>query len=222
MKKIILILFALVSQFNYGQTTIDLSDFDDVKVFDKLNVTLIASNENKAVITGTNQSEVEVVNKRGLLKIRMDVTKLMSGDGIKVTLYFKKIQSIDANEGSIIVCEDPFKQTTLDLATQEGAQITAVLNVDKTKIKAYSGGIINVSGKAVTQSVIINSGGILKASELQTSQTTVSISAGGNAEINASTLVDAKVKAGGDIYIYGKPKQIIQETLLGGRITEKE
>ena len=222
MKKIILLLFVLVTQFNYAQTTIDLSDFDDVKVFDKLNVTLIASSENRAVVTGTNQSEVELVNKRGLLKIRMDVTKLMSGDGLKVTLYFKKIQSIDANEGSVVICEDTFKQTTLDLATQEGAQITAILDVDKTKIKAYSGGIINVSGKAVTQSVIINSGGILKASELETSQTTVSISAGGNAEILASTLVDAKVKAGGDIIIYGKPKQILQETLLGGRITEKQ
>jgi hypothetical protein len=221
MKKIILLGFVFLTQLTFAQTTIDPKDFDDLKVFDKLNVTLIASNENKVVITGTNQSDVEVVNKNGLLKIRMPLAKTMSGDAIKVTLYFKKIQSIDANEGSTVVCADTFKQTTLDLSTQEGASITVVLDVDKTSIKAYSGSIINLSGKAITQSVSINSGGILKASNLVTSQTTVSVSAGGNAEVKASTLVDAKVKAGGTIAIYGKPKEIKQETLFGGSIIQK-
>jgi hypothetical protein len=221
MKKIILLGFVFLTQFTFAQTTIDLGDFDDLKVFDKLNVTLIASNENKVIITGTNQSDVEVVNKNGLLKIRMPLTKTMSGDVIKVTLYFKKIQSIDANEGSTVTCTDTFKQTTIDFGTQEGASITAAIDVDKTTIKAYSGGIINLSGKAITQSVSINSGGILKASDLETSQTTVSVSAGGNAEVKASTLVDAKVKAGGTIAIYGKPKEIKQETLFGGSIVQK-
>jgi hypothetical protein len=221
MKRIILVGFVFLAQFTFAQTTIDPKDFDDLKVFDKLNVTLIASNENKVLITGTNQSDVEVVNKNGLLKIRMPLTKTMSGDAIKVTLYFKKIQSIDANEGSTVTCADTFKQTNLDLSTQEGASITVVLDVDKTSIKAYSGGIINLSGKAITQSVSINSGGILKASNLETSQTTVNVSAGGNAEVKATTLVDAKVKAGGSITIYGKPKQIKQETFMGGSIITK-
>ena len=192
-----------------------------MKVFDKLNVTLIASNENKAVITGTSQSKVEIVNKNGLLKIRMPLTKIMSGDEAKVTLYFKKIQSIDANEGSTVTCADIFKQTTFDLGTQEGAKITVVLDVEKASIKAYSGGIIKIIGKAVTQSVSINSGGILEASDLETSQTTVSVSAGGSADVKASTLVDAKVKAGGTITIYGKPKELRQETFMGGTIVQK-
>jgi hypothetical protein len=32
-------------------------------------------------------------------------------------------------------------------------------------------------------------------------------------EIHATTLVDAKVKAGGSIFIYGKPKQINKEVI---------
>ncbi|REG98896.1 head GIN domain-containing protein [Flavobacterium aquicola] len=221
MKRIILIGFVFLAQFTFAQTTIELKDFDEVKVFDKLNVTLIASTENKAVITGTSQSKVEVVNKNGLLKIRMPLTKIMSGDEVKVTLYFKKIQSIDANEGSSVTCADIFKQTSITLGTQEGAKITAVLEVEKATIKAYSGGIIKIIGKAVTQSVLINSGGILEAGDLETSQTTVSLSAGGSADVRASSLVDAKVKAGGTIFIYGKPKEIKQETFMGGTIVQK-
>ncbi|AOW08770.1 head GIN domain-containing protein [Flavobacterium gilvum] len=221
MKRIISVVFIFLAHFTFAQTTITLADFDDVKVFDQLKVTLIASDETKAVITGTEQSKVEIVNKNGLLKIRMPLTKILSGNEASVTLYFKRIHTIDANEGSIVNCADVFKQTSLNLNTQEGAKITVVIDVDKTAIKAVSGGIVVVRGKAVTQSVIVNSGGIFKGRELATSQTTVSISAGGSADVNATTLVDAKVKAGGTIFVYGKPKELKQETLMGGTVVQK-
>lgn len=221
MKRIVLVFFVFLAQITFAQTTIDLGDFTDLKVFDKLSVNLVASDENKAEITGTSQSKVEIVNKNGLLKIRMPLTKILSGDEAKVTLYFKKIYSIDANEGSSVICADVFKQTTLDLKTQEGAAITAVLDVDKVLIKAFSGGIIKIIGSAATQSVSINSGGILEAGDLETSQTTVTISAGGSAAIKATVLVDAKVKVGGTVSVYGKPKELRQETFMGGTIVQK-
>ena len=222
MKKIILITFVMISQLNFGQTTIKLENFDELRVFDQLNVTLIQSSENKVVITGNNESYFEAVNKNGVLKIRMTLTKILSGADTKVTLYYKNIQSIDANEGSIVRGEEVFKQTTIKLAAQEGAMIDVELDVDNTTEKLNSGGIINVSGKAVTQKATITSGGIFNAKNLETSQTTVSVSAGGSADVNASTLVNAKVNAGGTISIYGKPKEIKQQAFAGGSITEKE
>lgn len=221
MKRIILVVFVLLTQINYGQKTINLDDFDELKVFDQLNVTLISSDENKMVITGTNQGNVETVNRNGLLKIRIYLTEIFKDNrDIKVTLYFKELQSIDANEGSMVSCDDTFKQIAMDFSAQEGARIEAMIDVEKTSIKAFSGGIINLSGKAVNQRVSIHTGGVLEAKDLETSQTTITISAGGNAEINATTLVDAKVNAGGTIHIYGKPKQIKQQELAGGKITE--
>lgn len=221
MKKIILVTFVMISHFSFGQTTINLGDFDEVKVFDQLNVTLIPSTENKLIVSGTNESSFETVNKNGVLKLRMKLTKLLSGEDIKVTLYFKNLQSIDANEGSIVSSKNIFRQTTMNLSSQEGAMIEVDLDVDNTTSKLNSGGIINASGKAVTQKVTITSGGIFNAKNLETSQTTVSVSAGGSADVNAKTLVDAKVKAGGTISIYGKPKEIKKETFAGGTIVSK-
>jgi len=221
MKKLILLVFVLITQLNFSQITIKLDNFEELRVFDQLNVTLIASNENKVVIVGENQSRVEVINKKGVLKIRMSITKAFSGADIKITLYFKNIKSIDANEGSIVSCAAVFKQTTMELSSQEGAMIEVDLDVDNATTKLYSGGIINLSGTAVSQRSTINSGGILNAKNFETSQTTITVSAGGSADINASTLVDAKVNAGGNIYIYGKPKEIKQQTFAGGNITEK-
>ena len=222
MKRIILVVFVLLTQLNYSQTTINLGDFDKIKVFDQLNVTLIPSTENKIEVTGTNQANVEIVNRNSLLKIRISLTKILEDNkDLKVNLYFKNIQSIDANEGSMVSCKTVFKQTTMELSAQEGAMIEAELDVDNATAKLNSGGIINLLGKAATQKATITSGGILNAKNLETSQTNVSITAGGSADVNASTFVEAKVNAGGTITIFGKPKQIKQQAFAGGTIIEK-
>ncbi|TRX09699.1 head GIN domain-containing protein [Flavobacterium gawalongense] len=221
MKKLVIIAFVLLSQITNAQVTRNLGDFDELKVFDKINVKLISSSENKVVITGDRADEVETVNKNGELKIRMPFPQLLSGNNIVVKLYFKNIESIVANEGSYISGEAAFKQTILDLNAKAGSEINIDINVDKVNVKANAGGIIKLSGKALNQDVVITSGGILKASELHTSQTSISVAAGGKAEIYATALVDAKVKAGGSIYIYGKPKQINKEVFIGGTIIEK-
>ena len=59
------------SFFSIGiaQTEKQLGDFSKVTAFDKIDVTLIASTENKIVLTGANSQEVEVVNKKGELNI---------------------------------------------------------------------------------------------------------------------------------------------------------
>ena len=221
MKKVLIIAFVLVMQFTNAQVNRNLGDFDEVKVFDKITVKLIAANENKMVISGSRADEVEAVNKNGELKIRMPFPKLLSGDDIVVKLYFKNLESIAVSEGSFVSSEVDFKQTNLDLNAKSGGEIKLDLDVDKVNVKAYAGGIVSISGKATNQNVTITSGGILKAKNLHTSQTSISVSAGGQSEIHANTLVDAKVKAGGSIFIYGKPKQINKEVFIGGTILEK-
>ncbi|WP_291247535.1 head GIN domain-containing protein [Flavobacterium sp.] len=220
-KKLVIIAFVFLSQIINAQVTRNLGDFDEVKVFDKINVKLIPASENKVVITGDRADEVETVNKNGELKIRMPFPQLLSGNNIIVKLYFINIESISASEGSSISSEGDFKQTILDLNAKSGALINIEIDVEKVNVKASAGGIINVSGKATNQDADITSGGILKATDLHTTQTSISVAAGGKAEINATTLVDAKVKAGGSIYIYGKPKQINKEVFIGGTILEK-
>ena len=222
MKKLIVAIGILFVQVSFGQVTKTLGEYNEVKVFDQLSVQLIHSSENKVEITGDRSSEVEIVNKNGQLKLRMPFPKLLSGNNLKIKLYYKNIDIIDVNEGSIVSSKDTFKQTAIDLSAQEGARVEVHLDVDKLKVSAVSGGIVNPTGSATNQQASLGAGGNLEAKDLKTSQTTVSVSAGGKAEINASTLVDAKVSAGGAIYIYGKPKQINQKTVLGGKIEKKE
>lgn len=220
MKKLIIGAAILVAQLSFGQVTKELGDFDSVKVFDKLHVKLVQSSDNKIVIKGARESEVEVVNKQGLLKLRMPFPKLLSGDDLDITVYYKNIELIDVNEGAIVTSKEIIKATFFKVSAQEGGKINVDVDVDRLDVSSVSGGEITLSGKASNQDAKLGAGGYLLASKLNTAQTKVSVSAGGKADVNASTLVDAKVSAGGSIYIYGKPKQINQKTVLGGKIEE--
>ncbi len=220
MRKLIIGVAILFVQMSFGQVTKELGDFDTVKVFDKLSVKLIQGSENKIVIKGARETEVEAVNKNGILKLRMPFPKLLSGNDLDITLYYKHIELIDVNEGATVTSNEAIKATSFKVSAQEGGIINVDLNVDKLKVSSVSGGSITLTGKAENQVASLGAGGYLLASKLNTSQTTVSVSAGGKADVNASTLVDAKVSAGGSIYIYGKPKQINQKTVFGGKIEE--
>ena len=220
MKKLIIGAAILFVQMSFGQVTKELGDFDTVKVYDKLSVKLIPSSENKVVIKGAREAELEAVNKNGVLKLRMPFPKLLSGNDLEVTLYYKHIELIDVNEGAEVVSKDAIKATSFKVSAQEGGKINVDLDVDKLKVSSVSGGEITATGKADNLDASLGAGGYFLGSKLATSQTKVSVSAGGKADVNASTLVDAKVSAGGSIYIYGKPKQINQKTVFGGKIEE--
>ncbi|MFB9078088.1 head GIN domain-containing protein [Flavobacterium procerum] len=220
MKKLIIGAALLLAQLSIGQVTKELGDFDSVKVFDKLSVKLVQSSENKIVIKGAREAEVEVVNKKGLLKLRMPFPKLLSGNDLDITVYYKHIELIDVNEGAEVTSKETIKATSFKVSAQEGGKINVDLEVDKLNVSSVSGGEITLTGKADNVDAGLGAGGYLLASKLATSQTKVSVSAGGKADVNASTIVEAKVNAGGSIYIYGKPKQINEKKVFGGKIEQ--
>jgi hypothetical protein len=222
MKYCKLLILLLITQMGFSQETItkNLGDFDSVKVFDKISLQLIPSEETKIELSGKNSSEVEIVNNNGELKVRMSIGKFLSGEDVAALLYYKNIQSLDACEGSYVSSEKAINQISFSLNSKEGAEIKLKLDVQKLSIRATSGGIINLEGTAKNQDIVISSGGVLNAKDFQTEQTNVSISAGGTAYVRASELVDAKVRVGGTITIFGKPIQINQKTVLGGSINQ--
>lgn len=105
-------------------------------------------------------------------------------------------------------------------SAQEGAGVKLKLDVDNVEVRAATGGKIKLTGTAKNQDVSLGAGGILEAKDLKTSTTKVDVKAGGEAEIHASQLADARVTAGGKIVIYGSPKEIKRKTTLGGKIQE--
>ena len=148
----------------------------------------------------------------------MKLEESYDGNDTVIILYYTSVEVIDANEGANVMVEDPIKQFDIDLKTQEGAEITAQLKTSYANFRAVTGGVINVSGSSKNQDISIYTGGIFNGEDFKTEETEVSINAGGEAYVNASEKVDVRIKAGGDVFIYGDPKLVDENRVLGGRI----
>ncbi|MEH6536849.1 MAG: head GIN domain-containing protein [Psychroserpens sp.] len=195
-----------------------VGDFNEVKVYDLIAVNLIKGDSPKVEITGDDIEDVVVVNKDGKLKIRMKTDKSFNGDHTFVSVYYTKLDIIDGNEGAYITSNELIEQSQIELKAQEGAHLKIGLDVDQVNIRAVSGGVIETEGKAISQDITLNTGGIYNGKIFETINTSVNIKAAGEADIFASKTVDARVTAGGNINIYGNPKSVKEKTTFGGRI----
>ena len=219
--KLIIILFFFVA-IAHGQEekiTQKLEPFTELRGFDGISIKLIKSDRNEAVITGANTGKVAIVNNKGLLKVRMQIDKIFSGFRTFVNLYYtEELLIIDVNEDALITSDDVFVQDVLELKAQEGGEININCQTEQLLIKAVTGGDIITSGFTDNQDVRITTGGSYDGKSFKTKFTTISVSAGGSADIYATSYVKADVKGGGKIKVYGDPEKMDEKKLFGGTI----
>lgn len=223
MKKVAFLLLIMFSvAMSAQETTHELDYFRQVKVYNGLKVKLVKGNHAKAIVTGESRDEVRFDIDHGILKIKLSLNNIFKDDNdTRVVVYFEELEKVDALQNSSVKIDDKIRQDNFSLEVQEGADITAEMNVNSFRAKCLTGGEIEVSGKADRQDVTIKAGGQYYAKNLKSDDIDISISAGGVADIFAKKEVNAKVRAGGTVNVYGDPEVIDKNTLLGGEVVRK-
>ena len=220
MKKVLGSFLILAFQLSFAQSVRNVGSFTSLKVYNKLNVTLIESNENK-VETETEDAEVETINKNGELKIKLSPAKILQGGQISVKVHYQKINDIQASQGSTITSSDEMETNMLSLISNEGSKIDLNVDAEKLNVKTNSAGEVKISGKADNQDVVVNSGGKYYGQDAKSKNTSVTANAGGFAEVNVKDSVKATTRAGGIIDIYGDPDDRKVKNVIGGKINFK-
>lgn len=220
MKKLAGIFLIAAVQMVFSQSTRNVGDFSSLKVYDKIKVELIPSDDSKVEISGP-ESDVETVNKNGELKIRMTPTKVLQGNQVTAKVYYQSLNDIQASQGSAVNSSENVESNMLSLTANEGSAISLSVDASKLNIKINSGGAIKVSGNADSQDIIVNSGGKYNAQSVESSNVTVTTNAGGFAEIYVTDSVQATTRAGGIIDIYGDPNDRKVKNVIGGKINFK-
>lgn len=220
MKHILTTLAIVSSSLLVAQESISKSigEFSVLKAYDLVNVEMIKSDENRVEISGNNAEDVVVVNKNGKLKIRMNLDEIFDGNRTQVKLYYTSVDVIDANEGAFISSDETIEQYELEMKSQEGGHIKLNVDLRIAESRAVTGGIVELTGSTNNQNIKMGTGGVFKGKDFESVTTKVSITAGGEADVNASELIDIKIKAGGDVYIYGDPNTVNESRAIGGRI----
>lgn len=203
---------------NAQQITVDLNNFTQVEISNGLKVNLIKAEENKAVITGANRDKVKLKVDKGILKINMSINHIWNEDNTLVDVYYEQLNRLEARQGSKVDIKEMIEQPVVSFRVQEGSEIRAAVKVEDFSASAVTGGQLNISGTADQQQIDVSSAGQFKGENLIGMDVNVTIKGGGNANIFSKEFVKARVRAGGNIFIYGDPKQIDEATTLGGTI----
>ena len=221
MKKIVVLFIALCGTIGFAQEVKEVGEFSNVNVFDKIELTLVPSTETKMEVSGSNTKEVTFVNKNGNLKIKMNFSSSFQGGNTQVKLYYKALEEIVAEEGASVDSKEVVKATNLRIHSKTGASVALKVETEKLIVRSYTGGTIALTGKTNTQDILANAGASVYNEKLVSKQTEVTVNAGGTAKVNATDLVDAKTRAGGEVIIFGNPKQINEKVVMGGSIKKE-
>lgn len=211
----------------FGQETSDfkstkevnLSPFSTLRVYSGIEVKLIPSQENKAVLYGDNIEGLVVSIKNGVLKIklRMD-TIFKSGYNFVELFHSEPVDLIDINQGASFSSDAIIKQTFLELKVNEDSEFRAAIETSRLEASVTTGSDLFIQGRADSFDLSINTSGKCDAENLITQQTKATVLAGGRAKIHAQDLIQAKVTAGGRIEVFGSPKKQLTKKILSGKI----
>ncbi len=223
-KKNILRLFLVVSVYlvnaqDNQRRTLTTSPFIGVKVYSGLEVNLIASEVNKAVVYGSQSDDVILGMKNGILQLKIALGSLSDSLPTRVDLYHSKLlNEITATQQAKITSQVPLVQTSLNLKSSTAAVIDFEIYADRLDAVATNGGRIELEGTVSSFNLNVNTGGSCEAEQLQTTQVQTKLIGGGYAYVTVSDLINAEVIAGSVLRVYGDPVKKVYQKKLGGKL----
>ena len=223
-KKIILTLFLVVSVYlvnaqDNQRRTLTTSPFIGVKVYSGLEVNLIASEVNKAVVYGSQSDDVILGMKNGVLQLKIALGSLSDSLPTRVDVYHSKLlNEITATQQAKITSQVPLVQTSLNLKSSTAAVIDFEIYADRLDAVATNGGRIELEGTVSSFNLNVNTGGSCEAEQLQTTQVQTKLIGGGYAYVTVSDLINAEVIAGSVLRVYGDPVKKVYQKKLGGKL----
>lgn len=200
------------------ETKIDLENFSEVEVTRGLKVNITQGEENQAIIIGNSREKIQVKVEKGVLIIRSSLSQLLEKDNTLVNITYKQLQGIQARQNSKVEFCAKIVQPLFKVRATEGAEIFANIEVENLIATASTGGNVTLIGKAMIQEIDVIAAGEFKGENLTGESINVVSNGGGNANVFARKYVNATVRAGGHIYIYGKPDKVEEKTSFGGTV----
>ncbi|MFD2602335.1 GIN domain-containing protein [Flavobacterium suzhouense] len=182
-----------------AQKTENLKEFKSLVISGDVDVTLIKSSENKAVIKN-GEEELQIQNEKGALAI--------NGDGSVVVYYTAAIENISAGPDTELIGNDEISTKEFNLAAAADSKVKLVLNVKNLNVAAAADSQVKIEGKADVMVAAVASDAQYDVKELKANNVEIVLASDAQASITAKGTVDATVASDGSLTIYGNPKKV--------------
>lgn len=216
-----LLIFSM-GYFGYAQKTEARSaePFDKLEVFGKLVVELVKGDKEKIIIESQEIDPGKITTKvsNKTLKISMAEDLFASAKSVRIIVTYVQLYEIRSKGGAEVRSESPVKADRLVYEAVTGGNIYVDVDVKSLEASIGQGSLIYISGKADSQLIMANSGGVYSGYEVECRETEVKVSTKAKAKVFAQEVLNAQAATGGWIGYQGNPKQKIIKTNLGGKV----
>lgn len=227
MKKIIsatILLLCLLTQLTAGEIreVRELDSFDKIIAGQGINVILIEEDKEQALIRIENASPSDVITvvKGSTLKVRMK-TKILKDVSVIVEVSYNQLKSIEANTGATVETKHQIFGDKIELTAITAGKILAKSETKSVSVKSGQGSVVELDGVCDKLECSVNTGGLIKATNMTAKNVTAKVLGGGRCEVYVTESIDAKATAGGKIIYKGNPKSESVKTTLGGTVEKK-
>lgn len=204
------------------EKTYKLLDFSQVDVQTKIKARLVASNESRVVVEGSQIDNIVVKQENDRVVIRFKSTKAIGSDPVPATVYYAApLTYLGASGESEILAQDVLKGGNIRIDASKGAFVQANVTADTLRASIAAGGQIQSGGDVTLVDVSIKTGGQFNGYELVADHAEATITAGGTAYIYATQTTKARVGMGGKVYCKG-PAKVDGRTTMGGTVIMAE
>ena len=203
------------------EKTYKLSDFSQVDVQTKIKARLVASNESRVVVEGSQIDNIVVKQENDRVVIRVKSTKAIGSDPVPATVYYAApLTYLGASGESEILAQDVLKGGNIRIDASKGAFVQANVTADTLRASIAAGGQIQSGGDVTLVDVSIKTGGQFNGYELVADHAEATITAGGTAYLCHPDDQSAGWH-GGKVYCKG-PAKVDGRTTMGGTVIAAE
>jgi hypothetical protein len=212
----------IVGNGNITTQTISTSDYSAINGIGSMDIHLEKGTEGTIrVKTDSNLQEyVEIEVSAGVLKIRTKKNiNLKTKNGIHVYVPFMDISEVSLVGSGDIDTEDTVKSDAFSVKVTGSGDVNLSVSTNDLQAKITGSGDVVLKGDTKNLDVTISGSGDFNGNDLESESTSAQVSGSGDATVNASKYLNARVNGSGDIKYGGNPEKRDTKVSGSGRIS---
>ncbi|KOS07068.1 hypothetical protein AM493_14265 [Flavobacterium akiainvivens] len=191
----------------------ELREFSTLAVTGKINLTFVKATTSSIEVTKGNAGNLKIASDGENTALSL----AKGNEGVSATVYYTSaMQNLAVGGGAEAHSKDAFTGTEFALSVAAGSKVHFVTDVETLQTAAASGSEVVITGKAKKIEAAIASGANFDAKKVEATKVEITIAAGAKAAVNAKDEVSVNVASGGELTIYGNPKQVNEVKAANG------
>jgi hypothetical protein len=207
---------------NVTTKTVNTGSYDEIKAVGFMDVHLKKGTEGTITVKAEdNLHEYVIVEVKGdalILRIKKNVN-INTKKGIHITVPFQDISKVSLTGSGDVDSKDLITSENFDVSITGSGDVILAIESQSINAKVTGSGDMTLSGSAKELEVKISGSGDFMGSKLKSDNTQAYVSGSGDAVVNATKSLKARVNGSGDIEYTGNPEASDTKVLGSGSIS---